>query len=52
MVDHGHSIVDMNIFINDFMDINVRYINLGNVDAMGAIVAMAIVYFSGCQGNP
>jgi hypothetical protein len=52
VVNNGYGIVDMNILINNFMDINMCYIDLGNVDTVGAIVAMAIVYFPGSQWNP
>jgi hypothetical protein len=52
MVNNGYGIVDMNIFIDNFMDINTGYIDLGNIDAVGAIVTMTIIYFSGSQWNP
>jgi hypothetical protein len=34
------------------MDIYVGYVDLGDIDAVRAIVAMAIVYFSGSEWNP
>jgi hypothetical protein len=52
MVNNGYAIADMDILINHFMDINMGGIDLSNVDTVGTIVTMAIIYFSGCQGNP
>jgi hypothetical protein len=52
VVNNGDGILDTNILIDNFMDINMGYIDLGNVDTVGAIVAMAIVYFPGSKWNP
>ena len=51
-MNNGDGILDTNILINNFVDINMGYIDLGNVDTVRAIIAMAIVYFSGSQWNP
>jgi hypothetical protein len=52
VVNNGYGVVDMNILINNLMDIDIRDIDLGNIDTVGTIVTMAIVYFSWSQGYP
>jgi hypothetical protein len=51
-MDNSDSILDTNILIHNFMHIDMSYVDLGNVDTVRAVVAMAIVYFSRGQRNP
>jgi hypothetical protein len=52
VVNNRYGIVDMNVLINDFLDVDPCDIDLGDIYTVGAIVAMAIVCFSGSQRNP
>jgi len=52
VMNNGDGILDTNILIHNFMDIYMGYIDLGNVDTVRAIIAMAIICFSGSQWNP
>jgi len=52
VVNNGYGIVDMDILVNDFLDVDLFDIDLSKIDTVGAIVAMAVVYFSGSQWNP
>jgi hypothetical protein len=52
VVNDGYGIVDMNVLIDNFLDVDLSDVDLGDIYTVGTIVAMAIVYFPGSQRNP
>jgi hypothetical protein len=52
MVNNGHGILNMNIFVSHFLDLYVGDIDVSDVDTVRAIVTITIVNLARSQGNP
>jgi hypothetical protein len=52
VVNNGYRIADMDILVNNFLDVDLSDIDLGDIYTVGTIVAMTIVYFPWSQRNP
>jgi hypothetical protein len=52
VVNNRYGIMDMNVLVNNFLDVDLSDVDLGDIYTVGTIVAMAIVYFPGSQRNP
>jgi hypothetical protein len=52
VVNNGYRIVDVDILVNNFLDVDLSDIDLGKVYTVRTIVAMAIVGLPGSERNP